>query len=752
MKSWVHVLLLGLFAPSAHAELPSVWDLRGAIEAETPEASWSLAAGEAGFPMAGLGPAGELWLLEPPSVSAPRSAWADLLHAVEAAYRQSPLRGESPPAEMTIGEFGECVVRSAPVDSGTPLDLWLPFELEGGDEPVGVRRFLWWVDPGPSRSSCAAAGQPATLRLFPTDGEGVLLTVEAVPWRTLRYSEADPDDWSPRVRWLLTQPAVTDTAIELTEPQRDLRRTGRLDLCQVEGLGDLCRRNERVRRQLYTAIPSADADPPWTPERLRASQQACQKVLEARAVIPDACTVASLWHNAVAGELVAGFRGDVVVSREPRVLETWRDGTVEWRLDAAEAPVLTLDLLDGTRARVSVAAPRGSSSWWIFGLTALAMAAAFFVLPLRLRRERQAAMPAWETHKELERLLAQSVSDEAPWFRELRRQLTERVGEELARSLPEQARAALEPHLDAAVQRLEARAAELGGELEGPTGNGAGELETPSTRDAEPARLASVKSFRAEVETLGGADRRQLIEALEAISRLGYWIELLWPVLQEASGSRLDTVPSYLPEPASEEWRSAQRTLSRFVDSDAAAARRLLHMLASNNGDAPPSVADASFLERSGLLEAGRDLPERLKRYLEPFDHLGRLGEVTLALQYLVEAYPVEQLSGDQRSRLRNELTDAVRSVRLEDDFHRLVAAAASGIGLSYRPVSYYKSRIDESEYAFVRQQVSPISLTDRVGFAATTDPTVIVRLERPFFFQANSNVYYAGHAHVARG
>ena len=88
----------------------------------------------------------------------------------------------------------------------------------------------------------------------------------------------------------------------------------------------------------------------------------------------------------------------------------------------------------------------------------------------------------------------------------------------------------------------------------------------------------------------------------------------------------------------------------------------------------------------------------------------------------------------------------------LEEDFHRLVAQVAAGVGLRYRPVPYYKSRTDQSEYAFVRQQVSPISLSERVGFKATTEKETIVRLGRPFFAQVDTGIYYSGHAHVARG
>ena len=113
---------------------------------------------------------------------------------------------------------------------------------------------------------------------------------------------------------------------------------------------------------------------------------------------------------------------------------------------------------------------------------------------------------------------------------------------------------------------------------------------------------------------------------------------------------------------------------------------------------------------------------------------------------------PAIHLPKGRGTQLRRRVAEAAGRVSLEDDFHRLVQAVAAGIGLRYRPVIYYKSRIDQKEFSFARQQVSPIHLTDRVGFAATTEPSVVVRLKRPFFFQLSNDLYYAGHAHVARG
>ncbi len=268
--------------------------------------------------------------------------------------------------------------------------------------------------------------------------------------------------------------------------------------------------------------------------------------------------------------------------------------------------------------------------------------------------------------------------------------------------------------------------------------------------DLEPSDAPSrCWTLRREIVELAGGERRRLAAGLAAASQLGEWIECLWPVLETAAGR--DAHATALPGPAAAECRSADRILRDYCRCDAGALRHLGRLVNGDSGNGSRPAA-AGFFERSGLIAGERPLPERLRRYLEPFDHLGRLGEVTLALQYLLEAFPVEQLSRDQRSRLRRKLVAAVRDAGLEPDFHLLVTRIAAGVGLRYRPVRYYQSRTDQSEYAFVRQQVSPISLSERVGYDATAERQVIVRLERPFFAQMSSDIYHAGHAHVARG
>ncbi len=799
------------------------------------EATWSLAASNTEFPRLGLGPSDELWLLAPPDRPAQRSGWPDLLHATEAFWRQST---PAPLAEQTIGSLGGCTVRSLPVALDTRLDRWSPAELAsraltddgeeagGGNELLRTRRFLWWAEPPAPGEGCAAGSDRDTLRLFPAvsevadagdpddDGNGEpesaplehLLTIAEVEWQHLRFSELDPDDWSPGLRRLLaTQapgeaPAGRETTIRTTVAQRQKLLDGRaLDLCEIDGLGKLCASNARARRQLYTAVTEPETEIPWPEDVLLRTREACQAVLGGVAANAAACSEAELWQQPIAGGLLAVFSGDTLLNRQPVIRETWHDGTVEWRLDAGDvltaAPGLELELLDGSVVSIATgdlldaqARKWASWQWWTLGAgSAMALAALISVLLAR-RRDPSAPPAGAQVREELERLIESVVdrrlkalaapggapascqpvpevpADDPSNDRQVQDLVQRLVAEAVEARLQESANdvarqaAAQKERLTGSAQELTERLQQelkaLGEELRGSLRHDAQSLIESLHQDLE-AKESPFQRLCQELAELPDGEREPLATALEAAGQLGDWIDRLLPVLDAASGD-LESIPQNLPDPAAGEWRRAAQSLGTFSRSDATALRQLAGMvLPTGRGRRSDPAADApevAFLEQAGLLAGERSLAERLKRYLAPFDHLGRLGEVTLALQYLVEAYPIEQLSKERRSRLRKELVEIQTGTGQEEDFHPLVARIAAGVGLRYRPVRYYKSRADQSDYAFVRQQVSPISLSERVGFEATADKTLIVRLQRPFYFQRSSGIYYAGHAHVARG
>ena len=778
------------------------------------------------FPKLGLGPADELWILAPPDQPTQRSSWADLLHATEAFWRQST---SAPLAEQTIGTLEGCRVRSLPVTSDTRLDRWSPFELAaqvgtGGDteasgdntELLRTRRFLWWVEPLTSGGDCATASGGAELRLFPlndtgddpedtdaTEGPGPetqhLLTVAEVEWQRLKFSELDPADWSPGVRRLLALPVPEgapeqDPQIRPTAPQRQALLDGRpFDLCEVAGFGKLCARNARARRQLYTAVDDSQTEIPWPEDARRRTQEACQRVLGSASANTTACSQVDLWQQPIAGGLIADFKGELLVAREPKIRESWHDGAVEWRFVPdedprqvlASLPDLQIELLDGSSVSIPTSDLLDASdqewlAWqrWALG-AGLVMAFAALVFTLLARRQGPpGSMTDSSAREELESLIENIIdrrlknsetSSGTPTadaqlsgaaneyhLRDLVQRLAaEAVEERLnlhAEDIRQQATAQARQLVDTAQEleeQLQESSTKLGEELRGSLLHEAQSLSVGLHQDHREQASPFDRLCR-ELAELPEEEHGPLSAALEAAGQLGDWIDRLWPALQTVVGD-LEALPRSLPDPAADEWRQAIRALETFSRIDAAALRQL-HRGPHDSRQVPLDGAETAFFEQVGLFADDRPLAERMKRYLAPFDHLGRLGEVTLALQYLVEAYPIEQLAKDQRSRLRQALAEVHRPTDCEQDFHSLIARIAAGVGLRYRPVRYYKSRTDQSDYAFVRQQISPISLSERVGFEATTEKTIIVRLGRPFFFQLSSDIYYAGHARVARG
>ncbi len=278
------------------------------------------------------------------------------------------------------------------------------------------------------------------------------------------------------------------------------------------------------------------------------------------------------------------------------------------------------------------------------------------------------------------------------------------------------------------------------------------ELRNRPRQEQVQHAAAGYRQLGDELADLPAPERERTVDALEAAGRLGYLVDQLWPALRAASGKDLRAVAESLPEQAREEWQTAYDELRHFAAVDAVVCRRLVRAVAGDGalGPDPPSPAEGVFLERSGWLDRSASLPARLRAFFEPYERIGRLGRVTLALQFLLEAYPIEQLEVEARDALDAELARRLEETDLPQP-HRLVAALASGLGLRYRPVALYKTRLDQPGNEFLRRQVSAISLSERVGFAATADAKTVVRLQRPFF-DGEDGVYYAGHAHIARG
>jgi hypothetical protein len=794
---------------------------------------WEFAASES-FPTLGIGPANELWFLASHSSEDPSSAWAEMLDAVEAAFRQSALDpGQDLLATMEIGRLGGCRVVSAPVDPTDGHDSWMPRDLLGrarpsvaggsflaaedwateAAQPVRVLRFRRWVEGASPRESCRPQDDRTILELFAvpaSDSSGVfLLKISSVSWRDVGFFDLHPDGWTPSVRRISESPSPIPRTVRIDPfPETDPAADGSdaVDLCRLDASARLCQENQQLRRRLYTAVAQSGAD---LDERGRRLQEACRSVLSGRTVDQEACRMKDLWRDTVPGCELAVFTGTVVLTDLPRLEETWYEGSVRWLLHLDEVRRLVPDgvfevrLLDGqgvfvdvlqllAEEQVSASAPEspGVALWMIAGLALLATQILVYV---RTRAE-------WKAGEDRLKV----------WLEDRLRQVSGRsqggdLGDAVDRRLSEVFQApenSLRPSwyeaLVEAVRQDIRKASADGGEpacTEGnedpaaPEGSADGEetqaegSPNPSTSEATlPAlpvasqgrsgenegsdpggsmtgvaangRLPQrIEGFRRRVRLLPDQEGQDVETVLEAGSRLGYWIEELQAAIVACVQSDAAALARRLPDAAAKEWKEAYGHADRFAQVDAPALRTLARIafgLESDGGATLP--ATDAFLGSAGWLRKAESLPACLKSHLEPYESMGRLSQVTLALQYLVEAYPHEHLEAGHRTHLQSELSERLRRRGLPEDFHEILQEMAAGIGLEYRPVPYYLSRIDQDEFDFVRRRmVSTISLSERIGVEVTVDPAVIVRLERPFYFVRTSGGYYAGHAHRDR-
>lgn len=246
------------------------------------------------------------------------------------------------------------------------------------------------------------------------------------------------------------------------------------------------------------------------------------------------------------------------------------------------------------------------------------------------------------------------------------------------------------------------------------------------------------------LQHLPNGRRRALLETCESAAQLGLWIDQLWPALKRAYGAEPEDLFKDLPPPSQKEWRNSYKTLWRFAALEAPVFRHL----AEPSGSLRPSPSEGELLAR--FLDGGDDFHRQIHLYFKPPGEPGRLAEVVLALQYIVEAYPIEHLSLDQWKALRDELAAGAQSSHLQPDFHQLVKSLAATLGLDYRPLCYYSSHYGRSETDFIEDQVSAISLADRLGFIAQTESTLVVRLHEPFLFDSETGSYRSGHALVS--
>ncbi len=284
--------------------------------------------------------------------------------------------------------------------------------------------------------------------------------------------------------------------------------------------------------------------------------------------------------------------------------------------------------------------------------------------------------------------------------------------------------------------------------------------ESPATIGTETCWGRLAREHRA----LEIHERQGITQALETISRLGDWVSCLLPVLDDIQhGRRSLPALERLPQPGQREWRQSCQALREFTDFDLVVFDRLHQELA---GQAEPGLqgtsrhaatpgddgAEGQYLSGAGLLDAGHgSLPERLRRHLlRPGS--GRLQELVLSLQYLIEAFTVEHLEKPERKAFLGAVRGRLQDKGLSTRFHHLVGELANGLGLRYSQARYYKARIDDPEHAVLQGRHATVDLSQRLGYPAGTENGVVVRLSELFLTEAESGNFYSGRAWIDEG
>ena len=242
--------------------------------------------------------------------------------------------------------------------------------------------------------------------------------------------------------------------------------------------------------------------------------------------------------------------------------------------------------------------------------------------------------------------------------------------------------------------------------------------------------------FRAELNALDAPERLDLLRSLDAARRLSQWVSGVLPVFEEVEEGRGVARFEGLPIHARREWIDAVDTLRRFVEEFPR------QPLSEEDG---PAVH--RFYADSGLLETQLAMKDRLRRVLLGCD--GVVHGVVLALQYLLEAFPVEHLDASLRKSYKSALKQRLILAGVSPRLHALIRELAEGLGLRYQEVRYYKTQVGQDGYEFLEDAHEAISLSARVGYSAGTQGPTVVRLEELFLNDVSTQAPYSGRAAI---
>ncbi len=772
---------------------------------------WRTSAAAASLPTIGIGPGHELWLV---SEDDGARMWADLLDAVEAAFRQTLLEttAGSRDGVATIGRLGTCPLRSMPMPG--EADGWRRLEMPGSarqsrtgghyhvgarrdaetTQPVVTHRYLRWVaDP----SSCAGISG-LDLRLFPAPrqtasalGADYFLDISAVETRRLGFFDLDPHGFSP---------GVASAADELTPVEVTLDLPiGSDDLCARPEARALCQQDAFRRRQLYTVAPEQRQT-----EVGQALIAACQAALPAGTTTAD-CTGREPWGEE-RGIFLAEYRGDLLLHETPRLTSRFAGSAPAWTLvaDETQGEASLRLLLPGPQpATLALRVPspangvepsgdvdmplpsraslisRLADVWpWLAGAGTLILAlvlAAYFGRRRREGRQIQVTHPSLPAADPDDRSLAlaapqaeekpsrQGASEPATdsQVEELHHRLTA-LEASLSRFTESPAKSVSEPdedrltgkldELEERIDRIEHKSQSSINQLEDLIVRMTGRLqELEKSARSSPSRTSPV--VVADLAQ-GLADRSDAsMQGLRRSLEVADPLAKWIEVLLATFGAMSGGEAETVADNLPREAGKEWRRSSAWLRSFLQRDVPTFRQLLAPEGDGDSQIDAESPTWATFMRESQLRNTASLdswRAYFCPTDRTGRLDEVAQALQHLVEAYPIEHLDDNAAGRFYDRLTENLAAKGAEPRFHDLLHRLAAGLGYEYRPVRLYIASRDKADFSFLTEHCGTIDLTLRIGLMVSAPEDLVVRVPTVFLFDAQSGDRIRGRALVA--
>ena len=251
-------------------------------------------------------------------------------------------------------------------------------------------------------------------------------------------------------------------------------------------------------------------------------------------------------------------------------------------------------------------------------------------------------------------------------------------------------------------------------------------------------------------------EQDEMQEILEPLRNLFVYVSGLFQVLNDLG---IITNISELPDAARREFEWSLRILRQFHETDAPFFINLLEE-AFQLEDTLIDENDATY-----NLGGEEDIQIRIRDYLIGSDGSGILAQTCMALQYIVEAFPMEQ----QEPGWEESYTESIREAASSEtpfSYHRYIINIVQRLGLTYKPLPYHDNASiigrkipGEGHLAsFLPDQVDgklvhTYNVNTQAGRDLQETPRCIGRVDPPFFLindnDSDSPTIYAGRAFI---